>query len=488
MLNVSQFIADHITGRQKSMFAADIEANRDKLRAEIEGKRVLVIGGAGTIGSSYIRAVLPFRPSKLVVVDISENGLAELTRDLRSTYGMYVPEEYRTYPLSFADPVFEKIFRAEQGFDIVANFSAHKHVRSEKDKYSVQALLENNVLKARKLLDLLSEFPPRHFFCVSTDKAANPVNIMGASKKIMEEMIMAYSSRFKISTARFANVAFSNGSLLAGFIDRLMKRQPLSSPNDVKRYFVSPEESGQICMLACILGQNREIFFPKLGEEQMMTFSSIADRFLHSLGYEVKQCASEEEARRFAAEMPVDSKVYPVYYFASDTTGEKGFEEFYVKGEKINPERFGSLGVIEDLEARRMEELDTFLERLQAVLNNQKTEKEDIVGTMKAFIPNFEHIEKGKNLDQKIALCEAAEALSENEDIIGAFKSLQALHEEWKGIGPVAKELRDELWNRFKAASSVINKRHQQHFESLKEGEQKNEEAKTWQKYTTTKW
>ncbi|MDB9205655.1 polysaccharide biosynthesis protein, partial [Odoribacter splanchnicus] len=209
MLNVSQFIADHITGRQKSMFAADIEANRDKLRAEIEGKRVLVIGGAGTIGSSYIRAVLPFRPSKLVVVDISENGLAELTRDLRSTYGMYVPEEYRTYPLSFADPVFEKIFRAEQGFDIVANFSAHKHVRSEKDKYSVQALLENNVLKARKLLDLLSEYPPRHFFCVSTDKAANPVNIMGASKKIMEEMIMAYSSRFKISTARFANVAFS---------------------------------------------------------------------------------------------------------------------------------------------------------------------------------------------------------------------------------------------------------------------------------------
>ena len=248
MLNVSQFIADHITGRQESMFAADIEANRDKLRAEIERKSVLVIGGAGTIGSSYIRAVLPFRPSKLVVVDISENGLTELTRDLRSTYGMYVPEEYRTYPLSFADPVFEKIFRAEQGFDIVANFSAHKHVRSEKDKYSVQALLENNVLKARKLLDLLSEYPPRHFFCVSTDKAANPVNIMGASKKIMEEMIMAYSSRFKISTARFANVAFSNGSLLAGFIDRLMKRQPLSSPNDVKRYFVSPEESGQICM------------------------------------------------------------------------------------------------------------------------------------------------------------------------------------------------------------------------------------------------
>lgn len=402
MLDVNQFIAAHITGRTESMFAADIEANKEKLGEEIEGKSVLVIGGAGTIGSSYIRAVLQFRPKKLVVVDISENGLTELTRDLRSTYGMYVPEEYRTYPLSFADPIFEKIFRAEKGFDIVANFSAHKHVRSEKDKYSVQALLENNVLKARKLLDLLSEYPPRHFFCVSTDKAANPVNIMGASKKIMEEMIMAYSSRFKISTARFANVAFSNGSLLAGFIERLMKRQPLSSPNDVKRYFVSPEESGQICMLACILGHNREIFFPKLGEEQMMTFSSIADAFLHSLGYEVEYCSSEEEARRYAAEMPVDGKTYPVYYFASDTTGEKSFEEFYVEGEQINLERFCSLGVIEEGKAQPMPLLNSFFERLETTLNDQNTGKEEVVKVIKEFVPNFEHTEKGKNLDQKM--------------------------------------------------------------------------------------
>lgn len=402
MLDVNQFIAAHITGRTESMFAADIEANKEKLGEEIEGKSVLVIGGAGTIGSSYIRAVLQFRPKKLVVVDISENGLTELTRDLRSTYGMYVPEEYRTYPLSFADPIFEKIFRAEKGFDIVANFSAHKHVRSEKDKYSVQALLENNVLKARKLLDLLSEYPPRHFFCVSTDKAANPVNIMGASKKIMEEMIMAYSSRFKISTARFANVAFSNGSLLAGFIERLMKRQPLSSPTDVKRYFVSPEESGQICMLACILGHNREIFFPKLGEEQMMTFSSIADAFLHSLGYEVEYCSSEEEARRYAAEMPVDGKTYPVYYFASDTTGEKSFEEFYVEGEQINLERFCSLGVIEEGKVQPMPLLNSFFERLESTLNDQNTGKEEVVKVIKEFVPNFEHTEKGKNLDQKM--------------------------------------------------------------------------------------
>ena len=402
MLNIGQFIAANITSRPQSMFAADIEANKEKLKEEIEGKSVLVIGGAGTIGSSYIRALLPFIPSKLIVVDISENGLTELTRDLRSTYGMYVPEEYRTYPLNFADPIFEKIFRAEGGFDIVANFSAHKHVRSEKDVYSVQALLENNVLKARGLLDLLTEFPPRHFFCVSTDKAANPVNIMGASKKIMEDMIMAYSTRFKISTARFANVAFSNGSLLAGFIERLMKRQPLSAPNDVKRYFVSPDESGQICMLACILGSSREIFFPKLGEEQMMTFSSIADHFLHSMGYEVKHCFSEEEARRFAAEMPVDSKEYPVYYFSSDTTGEKSFEEFYVPGEQVNMNRFKTLGVIEEVQARSLTEINSFFDQLKTILSNPNTQKEDIVKTIKEFIPNFEHIEKGKNLDQKM--------------------------------------------------------------------------------------
>lgn len=384
------------------MFLADIEKNRSELQKLVEGKKVLVIGGAGTIGSSYIRAILPFHPAQLVVVDISENGLTELTRDLRSTYGMYVPEDYKTYPLNFADPIFEKILRQNNGFDIVANFSAHKHVRSEKDRWSVQGLLENNVLKARKLLDLLTEIPPEHFFCVSTDKAANPVNIMGASKRVMEDMIMSYSDKFKVTTARFANVAFSNGSLLAGFIERMMKRQPLSSPNDVKRYFVSPEESGQICMLACLLGRNREIFFPKLGEEQMMTFSSIADKFLQTLGYEVKYCSSEEEARKFAAEMSADSKEYPVYYFKSDTTGEKGYEEFYVPGEHLDLERFSSLGVIDSVKTRPKDELDSFLANLNTILRKDTTTKEEIVSVLKSYLPNFNHEEKGKNLDQKM--------------------------------------------------------------------------------------
>lgn len=402
MFHVNKFIAEAVTQRNASMFREDLTANQEYLTREIAGKKVLVIGGAGTIGSSYIRALLPFRPAKLVVVDLSENGLTELTRDLRSTFGMYVPPDYRTYPLSFADPIFEKIFRAENGFDIVANFSAHKHVRSEKDVYSVQALLENNVLKARRLLELLAEFPPEHFFCVSTDKAANPVNIMGASKRVMEDMIMAYADRFKVTTARFANVAFSNGSLPAGFLERLMKRQPLSSPADVKRYFVSPEESGQICLMACILGRNREIFFPKLGEEQMMTFAAISDRLLRALGYESFRCASEEEARRFAAEMPEDSRRYPVYYFTSDTTGEKSFEEFYVAGETIDQERFRALGVITGGTSRPLAEVEAFLQELAALLSRPEVTKAEIVAALKRFLPNFEHHETGKNLDQKM--------------------------------------------------------------------------------------
>lgn len=402
MININRFISENITSRPSSMFIPDIEANKEQLSKEISGKSILVIGGAGSIGASYIHAVLPFKPSKLIVVDLSEYGLTELTRDLRSTYGMYVPDEYRTYTLNFSDPIFERIFREEKGFDIVANFSAHKHVRSEKDKYSVQALIENNVIKAKKLLDLLTEYPPKHFFCVSTDKAANPVNIMGASKRIMEDMIMAYTSKFKVTTARFANVAFSNGSLLAGFIDRMMKKQPLAAPSDIRRYFVSPEESGQICMLACMLGHNGEIFFPKLGEEKMITFSSICDRFLESLGYEKKECATDDEAKKFAAEMPEDSKIYPVIYFKSDTTGEKDYEEFYVPGEKLNMTRFSSLGVIEEVGSRPMQELNRFFTELENLFAEPDFTKEEVVAAIKRFIPNFEHIEKGKNLDQKM--------------------------------------------------------------------------------------
>ena len=399
---LDKFIADHVIMRSQSMFADDIEANKETLSHEIKGKSVCVIGGAGSIGSSFIKAVCKFKPAKLVVVDLNENGLAELTRDLRSTYGLYVPPVFRTYTLNFADPIFERIFREEKGFDIVANFSAHKHVRSEKDRYSVQALIENNDIKAKRLMDLLTVYPPKHFFCVSTDKAANPVNIMGASKRIMEDLVMAYSPHFKVTTARFANVAFSNGSLPDGWLHRLQKKQPLAAPNDVRRYFVSPEESGQICMLACILGKPGEVFFPKLGEEQMLTFSSICDKFVEEEGYEIIKCANDEEARRVADQMPYDSSTYPVVYFQSDTTGEKAYEEFYVPGEKVDMDRFQSLGVVEQTARHDLNEVNRFFEKLEAIFAKDDFTKAQVVEAIKEFIPNFEHEEKGKNLDQKM--------------------------------------------------------------------------------------
>ena len=384
------------------MFAADIEANKEKLTEEIKGKKVCVIGGAGSIGSSFIKAMLRFEPAAVVVVDLNENGLAELVRDVRSTEGLYVPDEFRCYTLNFADPIFERIFREEKGFDIVANFSAHKHVRSEKDRYSVQALIENNDIKAKKLMDLLTVYPPKHFFCVSTDKAANPVNIMGASKRIMEDLVMAYNKYFKVTTARFANVAFSNGSLPDGWIHRLQKKQPLAAPSDVKRYFVSPEESGQICMLACILGRPGEVFFPKLGEDQMLTFSSICDDFVKAEGFTKKECATDADAKQYASVMDYDSETYPVVYFKSDTTGEKAYEEFYVPGEKIDLLRFHSLGVVEQTVRHTMSEVDGFFEKLESIFSREDFTKAQVVEAIREFIPNFQHEEKGKNLDQKM--------------------------------------------------------------------------------------
>ena len=402
MFNLKNFISEYVIKRPHSMFTDDIEDNREALTDKIEGKTVLVIGGAGSIGSSFIKAILPFRPQALVVVDTNENALAELTRDLRSTKGMYVPEDYVTYPMDFSSPVFQKMFKSRGGFQIVGNFSAHKHVRSEKDIYSVEALLQNNVLHAKGLLDLLEQYPPEEYFCVSTDKAANPVNIMGASKRIMEDLIFSYSDKFPVKTARFANVAFSNGSLPAGFLERISKHQPLSAPSDVKRYFVSPEESGQICMLSCILGENRAIFFPKLEEAQMMTFDSIATALLKEHGYEALQCNSDEEAIQKATEFKAGDRSYPVHYSVSNTSGEKAFEEFVTDTETADMNRFRSLGVITDKPIPDREKLKALLKDLSDLFEKDETTKEEVVAVMKDYLPNFEHIETGKSLDSKM--------------------------------------------------------------------------------------
>ena len=400
--DLDDFIKRRVIGRDESLFAPDLASHDAELRAGIEGKSVLVIGGAGTIGSSFIRALLPYRPARLYVVDLSENGLTELTRDLRSTAGQYVPDDFKTYPISFGDDVFARMMRREGPFDIVAHFAAHKHVRSEKDRYSIEAMLENNVLSTARLLDLLLESPPEHFFCVSTDKAANPANVMGASKKLMEEAVLAYAAELPATTARFANVAFSNGSLPAGFLERLAKHQPLSAPSDVLRYFVSPEESGQLCLLACITGEPGDIFFPRLEQPQMLTFSSIADALLERLGYEAVQCTSEDEARALAASLGPEDTRWPVYYFTSDTSGEKGFEEFYTNTETVDWERFTALGVVKGQTSQNVAGIRQLGSDLRGLFAQPELSKEEIVAVLTRLVPTFHHVETGRSLDQKM--------------------------------------------------------------------------------------
>lgn len=401
IINLPQFIKQCITKREESYFESDIQRNQTLLSSRIQGKSVLVIGGAGTIGSSYIKAILRFKPSKLVVVDTNENGLTELTRDLRSTSGQYLPQDYTTYPMNFSDPVFAKMFKAHKPFHIVANFAAHKHVRSEKDKFSIEAMIENNIISAKNFLDLLLQNKPDHFFCVSTDKAANPVNVMGASKKLMEEVIMAYSQDLNVTTARFANVAFSNGSLLDGFIQRIFKNHPISCPSDVRRFFVSPEESGQICMLACLLGKSGDIYFPKLNPEDMVNFKDITLAFFDAMGRELFECSSEEEAKERASNLSSNSP-YPVYFFTSNTSGEKLFEEFFTDEDVLDMTSHESLGIIKNAKRLSINEVEICLDEIKTEFTNESYDKEDIVKLLKKYITDFQHLETGISLDSKM--------------------------------------------------------------------------------------
>ena len=399
--NISKFIKHYITKREKSFFDNDLINNKKQLTKEIKGKSILVIGGAGTIGSSYIKAALRYHPSKLIVVDTNENGLTELTRTLRSDSNIIVPESYLTYPMSFNSDVFYKMLKKQGSFDIIANFAAHKHVRSEKDSFSIEAMIKNNVLDAKQFLDYLKLNKPSHFFCVSTDKAANPVNVMGGSKKIMENVIMSYSKDLKITTARFANVAFSNGSLLYGYIERLLQRQPISCPSDVKRFFVSPEESGEICLLTCILGNSGDIFFPKLNENQLVNFKSITEDFFKYLNKDIMICKSEKEAKEIASNL-TDSSSYPVYFFKTDTSGEKLYEEFYTSDDEINLDKFESIGIIKNSYKPNYLEVESVVNQMSELFSRESYNKEDIINVMNNLLPSFSHIETGKSLDQKM--------------------------------------------------------------------------------------
>lgn len=383
---------------KKISFVSDLKKSESELQNKLLAQKILVIGGAGTIGSNYIKQVLKFRPSKIVVVDTNENGLTELTRDLRSSNLLDYNPEYITYPVDLLSETFDKIFWSEH-FDLIANFAAHKHVRSEKDKISVEALVKNNVYGAIKLLELCSMRSPKHFFSVSTDKAANPVNIMGASKSLMEKLILSKQIEFKVSTARFANVAFSNGSLLDGFLFRLNKKQPLSCPSDIKRFFVTPEQSGQICLLASFLGSSGNIFFPKLDfHKDQIYFKDIALDFLKENGFEPVLVKSEEEAISYDIEGNPDK--YPIYFFETDTSGEKIYEEFYTEEEDYDIEQFDSLGFIRA--SQESISFDDVKRNFDQVFENPDSTKSDIVSAIKKYVPDFQHIETGKHLDQKM--------------------------------------------------------------------------------------
>ena len=383
---------------QKINFNKSIYNHQNLLNANILDSNVLVIGGAGTIGFNYIKQILKYKPSKITVVDINENGLTELTRDLRSSILLDYNPEYITYPVNLLSDTFDKIFNSDT-WQVVANFSAHKHVRSEKDKISVEALIKNNIYGAIKLLNLCEGNPPSYFFSVSTDKAANPVNIMGASKSLMEKLILSKKNNFRVSTARFANVAFSNGSLLDGFIYRLNKKQPLSCPSDIKRFFVTPEQSGQICLLATFLGDTGNIFFPKLDfHTDQIYFKDIALDFLKENGFEPELVKSEKAAKEF--DFDKNSNKYPIYFFKTDTSGEKTYEEFYTEEEDYEINIYDSLGFINTPDIKiSFEDVEVDFED---VFNNPNSDKSDIVTIIKKYVPDFMHIETGKHLDQKM--------------------------------------------------------------------------------------
>lgn len=391
----------NLIGRSEALFDADVTANEDALTQMVRGGRFLVIGGAGSIGQAVTREIFKRHPQVLHVVDISENNMVELVRDIRSTLG-YIKGDFSTFAIDCGSREFEALMRTSGGYDYVLNLSALKHVRSEKDPFTLMRLIEVNVLNTIKTIDLARAHGARKYFCVSTDKAANPVNMMGASKRIMEMFLMRASLDLPISTARFANVAFSDGSLLHGFNQRFAKRQPISAPSDVRRYFVTPQESGELCLMSCLLGENRDIFFPKLSEHlHLTTFSDIAVRYLNALGFESHECASEDEARDRAAEL-ISKKKWPCYFFKSDTTGEKDFEEFFTNAETLDMARFSNLGVIKNEAVFNDAKLEYFTRTIEAMHAQPSWTKVELVDLFNAMIPDFDHKETGRYLDAKM--------------------------------------------------------------------------------------
>ena len=390
-----------LIGRSHPLFNDDIKRFEQQLVAEVSKSSFLVLGGAGSIGQAVTKEIFKRNPKKLHVVDISENNMVELVRDIRSSFG-YINGDFQTFALDIGSVEYDAFIKADGKYDYVLNLSALKHVRSEKDPFTLMRMIDVNVFNTDKTIAQSIENGSKKYFCVSTDKAANPVNMMGASKRIMEMFLMRRSEQIAISTARFANVAFSDGSLLHGFNQRIQKRQPIVAPNDIKRYFVTPQESGELCLMSCIFGENRDIFFPKLSESlHLITFADIAIKYLAQLGYKPHLCSSEDEARELAKTLPERGK-WPCLFTSSDTTGEKDFEEFFTDKEVLDMARFDNLGVIKNEPLYQQHLLTHFEQSISAYKEQKAWTKEQLVELFHQMIPDFGHKETGKYLDSKM--------------------------------------------------------------------------------------
>lgn len=391
----------NLIGRKSELFTDDIRNHETELRDIVSSSKFLVIGGAGSIGQATTKEIFKRNPKKLHVVDISENNMVELVRDIRSSFG-YIDGDFQTFALDIGSVEYDAFWENDGDYDYVLNLSALKHVRSEKDPYTLMRMIDVNVFNTDKTLQQSIDKGVKKYFCVSTDKAANPVNMMGASKRIMEMFLMRKSQFIDISTARFANVAFSDGSLLHGFNRRIEKLQPIVAPNDIKRYFVIPKESGELCLMSCIFGENRDIFFPKLSENlHLITFAEIAEKYLQQIGYEPYLCETEEEARELVHSLPKEGK-WPCLFTKSDTTGEKDFEEFFTDKETLDMTRFNNLGVIKNDLNIKEDKLNLFENTLSELKEAKKWNKEEIVDLFFKMIPDFGHKETGKYLDSKM--------------------------------------------------------------------------------------
>ncbi|GAK97013.1 UDP-N-acetylglucosamine 4,6-dehydratase [Nonlabens tegetincola] len=391
----------NLIGRDHLLFENDINNRESILTEEVKKSRFLVLGGAGSIGQAVVKEIFKRDPQKLHVVDISENNLVELVRDIRSSYG-YIDGDFQTFALDIGSLEYDTFINSDGKYDYVLNLSALKHVRSEKDPFTLMRMIDVNIFNTYKSIQQSVQKGVKKYFCVSTDKAANPVNMMGASKRIMEMFIMKSSQQMNISTARFANVAFSDGSLLHGFNKRIEKLQPIVAPTDVTRYFVVPQEAGELCLMSCLLGENRDIFFPNLDHGlDLISFADIAENYLRQKGYEPHMCSTEQEARDLMNTLPQKGK-WPCYFTVSDTTGEKSFEEFYTNNETIDLDRFENLGVIKNEYIQNDDKISYFEEKINEMKSNREWKKSEIVDLFKQILPNFSHEEKGKFLDSKM--------------------------------------------------------------------------------------